>query len=197
MCMSYQTGAPFAYLGASLSSAVIFSSIMLMLIAPCLFAGLASASLRNITVDDTHGDPIFGTNFTYVQPVWNFGPTCSSCEAHPDASQAYMGTWHDTSYLPTGASDTTLSASISFTGTNAYVHRCSSGAYLSLPRQRCSCVLHTSRDPAGGSHLTFQLDGFDVEPYDWEPNNPTGYTYNTLVYANPSTYIHFDKWRKR
>lgn len=29
---------------------------------------------------------------------WQYGPSCSTCNAHPDPSQMYDQTWHDGSY---------------------------------------------------------------------------------------------------
>ena len=56
------------------------------------FFRYARAALQNVTIDDTNN----GGQITYKPDgYWN-GPGCSSCDAHPDPSQAFEGTWSDT-----------------------------------------------------------------------------------------------------
>ncbi len=67
------------------------------------------AVLVNVTVDDAHPDPLTGISIAYAPPnAWTLDSNCSTCVATPDKSKAYMGTWHDTTYLPQVG--TTLSA---------------------------------------------------------------------------------------
>lgn len=76
----------------------------------------AFATLQNVTIDDTYGDPVTGAKFTY-SPVnhWSAQPGCSGCEATANATDAYNHTWHDTSFFPT-KSPAPLNASVKFTG---------------------------------------------------------------------------------
>ena len=47
--------------------------------------GRACAILRNVTIDDTFGDPETGSFITYdPSDAWNDGGACDACTAHPD-----------------------------------------------------------------------------------------------------------------
>lgn len=50
-------------------------------------------------IDDTYGDLVTGAQPSYSSgslDCWDKGPGCSACTLQPQASQAYNGTWHDT-----------------------------------------------------------------------------------------------------
>ncbi|KAH9842351.1 uncharacterized protein C8Q71DRAFT_719940 [Rhodofomes roseus] len=48
-------------------------------------------------IDDTYGDPEMGIIPSYsIANCWNNESSCPGCVLHPDASQAYDGTWHET-----------------------------------------------------------------------------------------------------
>ena len=50
-------------------------------------------------IDDTYGDLVTGALPSYSSDgvdCWNKGPGCAACTLQPQASQAYNGTWHDT-----------------------------------------------------------------------------------------------------
>lgn len=64
---------------------------------------LASAALRNITIDDETGDASNGQPPTYVGR-WLQGAACDGCGLKPDPGQAFGGTWHD---ARVGSTDTT------------------------------------------------------------------------------------------
>lgn len=50
----------------------------------------------NITVDDRYSSSLSGDAPVYApSTVWNQGPQCSGCFVQPDPSQAFGGTWHD------------------------------------------------------------------------------------------------------
>ena len=70
-----------------------------------------SADRVNVTVDDSSSDIVYA-------PLsgWNLGNDCSACTAHPDASMARGGTWHDTSFPPNGTFQDLRTASLEFTG---------------------------------------------------------------------------------
>ena len=48
----------------------------------------------NRTIDDYFGDSVTGRQVEY-SGYWNVGQTCVVCAIHPDANEAYAGTWHD------------------------------------------------------------------------------------------------------
>ena len=76
-----------------------------------------SAKAVNVTVDDEDGDPITDAEIDYELPSgWQFGPNCTSCEAAPDPSQAYLGTWHEATYNTTSTGLLPEVASFNFTG---------------------------------------------------------------------------------
>ena len=82
---------------------------------------LASATLVNVTIDDTFGDELTGARITYTpQGAWNFGQNCTECTAMPDPSLARNGTWHDGTFDVTdeagGYANVPLSAAATFQG---------------------------------------------------------------------------------
>lgn len=85
------------------------------------FLPFVLASLVNVTIDDNFGDPRTGTQIIYLPPgTWNNGTKCSGC-THPDPSQLYNGTWHDSTFDPQPSNnDSELSqiqtASVTFNG---------------------------------------------------------------------------------
>jgi hypothetical protein len=72
------------------------------LIAALLLVRSVIAVLVNVTIDDQYGDALTGLLPSYSPSgIWEQGANCSTCTARPNPSQASMGTWHDTTYLPT------------------------------------------------------------------------------------------------
>ncbi|OBZ78935.1 hypothetical protein A0H81_00321 [Grifola frondosa] len=133
------------------------------------------AALVNVTVDDTYGDPRTGNQFVYTpSQIWNFGPTCIPCFAKPDASQAYLGTWHDgapDTALNDGDTTGTMSIEISFSGSAIYVY----------------CILSESATSLdGNSDMSFYIDGELVGTYVHAATGSSTYEYNVLVYGNAS-----------
>ena len=59
------------------------------------YFSFAEAASANVTIDDTYGDPAMRVIPTY-SANWNIGQECSGCAVIPDASKAFMGSWHDT-----------------------------------------------------------------------------------------------------
>lgn len=55
---------------------------------------LIRAELVNRTIDDEYGDPTGGGSVDYG-PNWEQGNDCVGCAVSPDRSQAFDGTWHD------------------------------------------------------------------------------------------------------
>lgn len=95
----------------------------------CLFQR-ALASLANVTIDDTFGDPQTGARIVY-SPVsaWENGAqACStSCAARPDPRQLCNGTWHETIFISHSGdskddSSQIPSASVTFSGQFVCAH---------------------------------------------------------------------------
>ncbi|KAF5377227.1 hypothetical protein D9615_006346 [Tricholomella constricta] len=136
----------------------------------------SQAALQNITIDDTVADPLSGQKIIY-QPTgaWNSGADCIRCTARPDESEAFNGTWHDSTFnsLP-GSNDypnTVISASAAFNGTAVYV----------------VCILaRTTSGPTGNSDMTFLIDGDIVGTFVKPAPGTTGFDYNVTVYSNTS-----------
>jgi len=129
---------------------------------------LVSASSMNITIDDQYGDPVTGQKFSYSNE-WAFGPECSTCTAKPDASQAWNGTWHDSSFLHASESSPT-NATVSFNGTAFYVY----------------CIIYqTSIDPDAQSNMRFMLDGEDAGTFilPESTSSSANYLYHHLVFS--------------
>ena len=81
------------------------------------------AASYNVTIDDQYGDPTNGLQIVYNPPsAWQKGQICADCAAKvTPANDAWMGTWMDATYSPSG--DVTnkvpgqiIQASLSFTG---------------------------------------------------------------------------------
>ena len=67
----------------------------LPLLVPFFWATLGFGEMR--IIDDTYGDSVTGALPTYSDTdCWSASP-CSDCTLQPNSSQAYNGTWHDTS----------------------------------------------------------------------------------------------------
>lgn len=77
-----------------------------------------AAVLFNVTIDDEAGDEMTGDKPTYTPSGssgnWEQGATCSKCVAKPDPSEAFGGTWHDTTHNPRDPFQRAIE--ISFTG---------------------------------------------------------------------------------
>ncbi|EIW63876.1 uncharacterized protein TRAVEDRAFT_108468, partial [Trametes versicolor FP-101664 SS1] len=95
----------------------------------------STATLVNHTVDDQYGDSVSGVLPAYTpRHQWAYGPQCSGCSIYPDThthtgpsaagaavdmTQAFRGSWHDTTDTHTGAPST---VSITFVGQAVYVY---------------------------------------------------------------------------
>ena len=68
------------------------------------------------TFEDDQGiDPVTGTSIIY-ESDWATGPDCTTCTSHPDATLAYDGTWHDTTYKEGDPVSFVRNATFNFTG---------------------------------------------------------------------------------
>ena len=97
---------------------MLLRAIFLVPFVTHVFAGLV-----NVTIDDQSGDPTTGGHINYTpSDAWQVGQTCQSCTAKPaPADDAYMGTWTDASFNPSGTSTNDdpgeiIRASVSFVG---------------------------------------------------------------------------------
>ncbi|PCH33249.1 hypothetical protein WOLCODRAFT_14596 [Wolfiporia cocos MD-104 SS10] len=129
------------------------------------------AALRNVTIDDTYGDPDTGVQFTYAPAGnWSLGQNCTNCEAHPDPAYTYDKSWHDTTFFP--SLDTAPpNASVSFNGSAIYVY---------------CIVYHTTSYPNNYMDLRFLIDGEETGNFNQIPTGSTEIDYNHLVYKNSS-----------
>ncbi|KAK0466367.1 uncharacterized protein EV420DRAFT_826384 [Desarmillaria tabescens] len=131
---------------------------------------LVEAKLVNVTIDDQSAGWIFSP-----AEAWNDGASCQGCTAHPEASLAVDGTWHDSTFnKDTGSNDypnQVLNASISFNGTAIYV----------------ICILaKTTSSPTGNSDMSFYIDNDLVGEFYQTAPGESGYQYNFTVYSNNS-----------
>jgi hypothetical protein len=74
-------------------------------------AGSIAATATNRTIDDQTGDAATGLYPVYSDS-WSYGPMCTGCLVHLNASEVYGGSWHDTTANATNHPTVTLS----FTG---------------------------------------------------------------------------------
>ncbi|KAJ8507363.1 hypothetical protein ONZ45_g10264 [Pleurotus djamor] len=136
--------------------------------------GQACAILRNVTIDDTFGDPETGGFITYDPgDAWNDGGACDACTAHPDnIDLLYDKTWKDSTFntqpFSNGHGNTVLRASVSFNGIAVYV--------------QCALAL-TKTSPTGDSDMTFFIDGEQAGTFVKEAPGTPGYEYKVIVFS--------------
>ena len=143
---------------------------------------------RNITIDDTLGDPTNNNHFVYSpSSSWAQGNGCSSCTAKLDPYLVSNGTWHDTTWFP--PNPLIYSASVQFNGvftsSTTQIHfwrlispRLGSAVYV-------YCILTgNTNDPNGNSDMTFFIDDQQVGAFIQAPDGNDTYRYNSLVYSN-------------
>ena len=93
---------------------------ILILSISSLFTSVSAQT--NVTIDDTNGDEVTGTQITYSpSDGWQTGQDCTTCSAKLDSTETYDGTWHDSTYYPEDGSKDQhpgeiISASVTFTG---------------------------------------------------------------------------------
>ncbi|EJD01916.1 uncharacterized protein FOMMEDRAFT_147086 [Fomitiporia mediterranea MF3/22] len=138
-----------------------------VLFLPLLATLLPSAAARNITVDDTYGDEVTGAKPVYSPAdVWNPGPGCSTCAIKPDATQAYNGTWHDSTRPPNAPAYT---IEIGFSGYAV-------SAYFILANNMPAPIVTTTT-------MSFSIDGNNVGSFDHEPGATSDLQYNVLGFT--------------
>lgn len=139
-----------------------------------LSLSLATARLVNRTIDDQNGDSVSGAKPTYAPSIdpasnWTQGADCTSCFLLPnkviDVSQAFDGTWHDSTYHP-GDPDHTIDAA--FTGTAVYV-------FFIVPNFVQSTTTLVN--------VTFSIDGSLYGLYEHIPDTSSTVLYNQLVFS--------------
>jgi len=137
----------------------------------CLFLGAVNAILANRTIDDKNGDSVTGNMPRYNPPdFWNEGNGCVPCAIHPDPSEAYNSTWHDTQISPNTTTPRTIT--MTFNGTAIYV-------YCIVPNLFNGTAITTN--------ITFTIDGqLSDRTFTYIGDNSTDLIYNVAVYTNDS-----------
>ncbi|KAI0323265.1 hypothetical protein GY45DRAFT_695812 [Cubamyces sp. BRFM 1775] len=134
---------------------------------------LVSATLVNITIDDTYGDESNGKQITYSsedpKSPWHLGQSCTGCAVHLDPTHVYDGTWHDSTHE--AESEELLTATVGFEGVSIYVF--------------CTVVTRSGLASFGlGSFdMTFLIDGSEVGQYTQPPDEDGLYVYNVPVFV--------------
>jgi len=160
---------------------------------------LVLSVLTNISIDDASSDPLTGTRITYgltndVTGGWNVGQACSGCFAQPDASQAFNGTWHDSSYSPTREGEIPY-AFVSFTGVAVYVM----GIFVSTAPESNTSLNHSTlffqiNGTLQGSFIRTASIGSEIEytyntPYFVKENLPFGNHNITILNGDNETAV--------
>ncbi|KAI0358957.1 hypothetical protein OH77DRAFT_1396261 [Trametes cingulata] len=133
---------------------------------------LASAGRVNVTIDDTLGDELTGQLISYTpQGAWKLGQSCTDCTAHPDASRAHKGSWHDGTFRNPQLSTLTpeLTATVSFDGVAVYVYGITTGTSSSLD---------------SSALLSFFIDDALVGHYVHAPNGDSAYQYDVPLFVS-------------
>ncbi|KAJ7118945.1 hypothetical protein C8R44DRAFT_922769, partial [Mycena epipterygia] len=118
----------------------------------------------NRTIDDQSGDSVSGVLPTYSPArFWQQGSSCTSCRFHPDPSQVFDHTWHDSSQFP---GEAPVSLTLDFAGTAVYVF----------------CIVPPITPNATTVYnLNFTLDGVSHGTYSYSPTSSTEFMYNVSV----------------
>lgn len=91
---------------------ILFATVL------CLSASfsLISATLVNVTVDDSQTNE--GALVIQYTPVdtWNDGPNCPACTAHPNPENTMNETWHDSTHQSGAGEDGLSFATLEFDG---------------------------------------------------------------------------------
>ncbi|OSD00907.1 hypothetical protein PYCCODRAFT_649823 [Trametes coccinea BRFM310] len=126
---------------------------------------IAAAILRvhslDIRIDDSNATISYSP-----ADQWSQGFTCSGCTIHSDASQAFEGTWHDTTYIPQRSDPMTIT--FSFIGTAIQV-------FNILPPV-------VSAAPTTHTDLIFILDSEVVNSFKADPASGADFRYNVQVF---------------
>ncbi|KAJ7583659.1 hypothetical protein C8J56DRAFT_214976 [Mycena floridula] len=116
-----------------------------------------------VRLDDSFGDPTNVARISYPYG-WNIGSSCKVCQSKPNASDAYMNTWHDNTQW-----NTSSQATVNFVGSGVAVY-----GILDL-------AIFEPTD------LTFYLDGAttDVSYYNTNnnPNISPQYQYDVQFFS--------------
>ncbi|KAE9394631.1 hypothetical protein BT96DRAFT_827400 [Gymnopus androsaceus JB14] len=143
----------------------LYLRIFALIIASYPFIGLAQTEFRYI--DDQYGDSVSGAIPTYEPSGgWADGSTCTGCAIRPDAKQAFLGSWHDSTY---DASDKHLrTVQFNFTGTSLDV-------FCIIPNLSNNTVTTTY-------NLTFNLDDQTLlQTFEHESDYTNRFLYNYSV----------------
>ncbi|KAF7308249.1 hypothetical protein HMN09_00672800 [Mycena chlorophos] len=149
----------------NLPHTLIWLSFLLLVITP----STTKAAVVTRTIDDEKGDSVTGAVPVYA-PINQFSQNsgCSGCIYHPDASDAFDQTWHDSSQIDSTPSTVTFS----FTGTSVTI-------YCILVNQQSSAT------SIGPTSLVLSIDGASAGTYQHSPNGSEAFTYNFPVFNVP------------
>ncbi|KAJ3842257.1 hypothetical protein F5878DRAFT_407188 [Lentinula raphanica] len=131
-------------------------------------------------IDDQYGDLVSNVTPTYSpEPKWSQGAGCSGCALHPDPTQAFDYTWHESTHWTSDAESETVFVSLEFTGTSLDVF----------------CILPNPSGPTtvGDYNLTFELDNQLLEQTFMHTNNRSDifeFNVNVLSLQNLSLVPH-------
>ena len=153
-----------------------------------LFANFAFAAPQNVTVDDAALTGPVTITYLPSPSNWSQGNNCSGCIAKPDPSQAYNGTWHDTTYIPNSA--VYQAFQFNFTGTFLdpvslfldliTLFTIGSGLYIFF------ILANTVTGARMSTSVNFILDGVPASSFTHNATTSTSYEYNQTVFANSS-----------
>ncbi|KAG7448337.1 uncharacterized protein BT62DRAFT_1074813 [Guyanagaster necrorhizus] len=136
-----------------------------------LLESSAQGKLVNVTIDDQSPSLFYSPDNGWTNSLLQ----CTGCTAHPNASRAIDGTWHDSTHDADVEGQVSpnqiYNVSTSFNGTAIYV----------------KCILaETTSSPDGDSDMSFYIDDNLVGQFTKAaPGNPV-YDYNVTVYSNTS-----------
>lgn len=136
----------------------------------------------NVTVDDADNQ------ITYTPSEhWAVGQTCTDCSAHPDVSQMFDQTWHDTSFIPGSSQTQGINASITFNGED-YAHLFNTcmimmWSEIGVAVYVFCAISHSSTTPDGNVDMTFFIDDEEMGSFQESPTGENTFDYQVPVFS--------------
>ena len=161
----------------------LFSSLVLCYSSSFIQPAAASTY---VTIDDTYGDSTTGVLPIYSLD-WNVGQDCPACAIIPDASQAFMGSWHDTT-SNNPVDSVPHRVNLTFKGVPGCTHLHSADSLIAQLGTAiwvyCILANFEKRGITTYTNASFELDGSPEDTYSHDPDGPTDdFKYNVTVYS--------------
>lgn len=141
----------------------------------------ATAEQQNITIDDAYSGGEIGVTLIYLPDGgWSQGNLCIGCTAHPDPSQTFSGTWHDSTSFHNDTSQRSIG--FNFTGKGRTSYGLISPLTQTLPAGISIYVYFVIR-LSSRTNITFTMDGEQSGAFVNPPSHDSSYEYSVPVFS--------------